>query len=79
MPRRRTPACYLVPVLGVILWLGLASSAGAATAGKPVRVGGTLGLTGPVAAAAIVHKLTGEICVERWARAVSTPICSWKR
>jgi len=65
MPRRRTPTPYLGAVLGAILWLGLASSAGAATAGKPVRVGGTLGLTGPVAAAAIVPKITGEICVER--------------
>jgi branched-chain amino acid transport system substrate-binding protein len=65
MSRRRPPRRYLAVALSSVLWLGLISSAGAATAGKPVRVGGTLGLTGPVAAAAIVHKIAGEICVER--------------
>ena len=41
------------PVLGV-----------AAPAGPPVRVGSTLALTGPLAATALVHKITGEIYVE---------------
>lgn len=34
-------------------------------AGKPVRVGGTLALTGPLSATGLVHKLTGEIYVEQ--------------
>ncbi len=41
------------PVLGV-----------AAPAGPPVRVGSTLALTGPLAATALVHKITGEIYVD---------------
>ena len=41
--------------------------AGAASAqsGAPVRVGGTLALTGPLSATAMIHKLTGEIYVEQ--------------
>jgi branched-chain amino acid transport system substrate-binding protein len=38
-------------------------SALAAPAGPPVRVGSTLALTGPLAATALVHKITGEIYV----------------
>ncbi|TAM09274.1 MAG: ABC transporter substrate-binding protein, partial [Pusillimonas sp.] len=33
-------------------------------AGKPIVIGSTLALTGPLAATAMVHKLTGEIYVE---------------
>ncbi|MBI1847648.1 MAG: amino acid ABC transporter substrate-binding protein [Candidatus Rokubacteria bacterium] len=47
-------ACLTVPVLG-----------GAAPAGKPVRIGSTLGLTGPLAATSLVHKIVGELAVER--------------
>lgn len=32
---------------------------------QPVRVGGTLALTGPLAATALVHKIAGEISVEQ--------------
>ena len=32
--------------------------------GEPIRIGGTLALTGPLAATALVHKLTGEIYLE---------------
>jgi branched-chain amino acid transport system substrate-binding protein len=32
--------------------------------GKPVRIGSTLPLTGPLASLAIIHKVTAEICVE---------------
>src|SRR5881628_4187103 len=39
--------------------------AAAAPAGPPVRVGSTLALTGPLAATALVHKITGEIYVEQ--------------
>ena len=36
----------------------------AAPSGPPVRVGGSLALTGPLAATALIHKITGEIYVE---------------
>jgi branched-chain amino acid transport system substrate-binding protein len=36
----------------------------AAPAGPPVRVGSSLALTGPLAATALVHKITGEIYVD---------------
>jgi branched-chain amino acid transport system substrate-binding protein len=36
----------------------------AAPAGPPIRVGSSLALTGPLAATALVHKITGEIYVE---------------
>jgi ABC-type branched-subunit amino acid transport system substrate-binding protein len=49
---------------GVIV-LALAASASAAPAGQPVRVGGTLALTGPLAPTALVHKIVGEIFVEQ--------------
>src|SRR5918993_576881 len=32
--------------------------------GKPIRIGSTLPLTGPLASLAIIHKVTGEIYVE---------------
>lgn len=36
----------------------------AQAAGKPIRVGGSLALTGPLSSTGLVHKLTGEIYVE---------------
>jgi branched-chain amino acid transport system substrate-binding protein len=56
-------------VLVVVLCLGSVPVALGAPAGKPVRIGGTLGLTGPVAATALIHKIVGEIYVERLNRA----------
>lgn len=43
------------------LW---APGAQAQTSGAPIRVGGTLALTGPLSATGLVHKLTGEIYVD---------------
>ena len=43
------------------VWSGQAT---AQTAGAPIRVGGTLALTGPLSATGTVHKLTGEIYVD---------------
>ena len=43
----------------------IAAAAIAATSGPPVRVGSTLALTGPLAATGIVHKIVGDIYVER--------------
>jgi branched-chain amino acid transport system substrate-binding protein len=37
----------------------------ASAADPPIRIGSTLALTGPLAATALVHQLTGEIYVER--------------
>ncbi len=47
------------------LLLGLIADAAAQTAVAPIRVGGTLALTGPLAAAGNIQKLVGEIYVER--------------
>ena len=55
-------------VLAAGLWLGLAgiaSSALAAPSGPPVRIGGTLALTGPLGSTAIVHKIAAEIYLEQ--------------
>ena len=32
--------------------------------GKPIRIGSSLPITGPLASLAIIHKVTAEICVE---------------
>jgi ABC-type branched-subunit amino acid transport system substrate-binding protein len=55
------------PVVGTIatvLMLGLAATGASALSGPPVRIGGTLALTGPLAPTALLHKITGEIYVE---------------
>jgi branched-chain amino acid transport system substrate-binding protein len=51
--------------LAGIFLLTFAAGGAAAPSGKPVRIGGTLGLTGPVAAAAVVHRIAGEVYVDR--------------
>jgi branched-chain amino acid transport system substrate-binding protein len=51
-------------VLAVLLLLSFVATATAAPAGPPVRVGGTLALTGPLAPTALLHKIAGEIYVE---------------
>jgi len=46
--------------------IGLSARDGSADpSGEPVKVGSTLALTGPLAATAMVHKIVGEIYVER--------------
>lgn len=52
-------------VFAAVICLALVVSASAAPSGPPIRVGGTLGLTGPLAATALVHKVAGEIYVEQ--------------
>jgi branched-chain amino acid transport system substrate-binding protein len=59
VPSHATLAVFL------LLSLTLPVSGTAAPAGPPVRVGSTLALTGPLAATALVHKITGEIYVEQ--------------
>ncbi len=48
-----------------LLPLGLLTLGGAAPTGPPVRIGGTLALTGPLAPTGLIHKITGEIYVEQ--------------
>jgi len=45
--------------------LALVAPAGAAPSGQPIRIGGTLALTGPLAATSLVPKIAGEIFVEQ--------------
>jgi len=56
-------------VLGLlaVLLVALVAAPGAglaAPSGPPIRVGGSLALTGPLAATALVHKIVGEIYVD---------------
>ena len=51
-------------VLSVIVLLSLTISAWAAPSGQPIRIGGTLALTGALAPTALLHKIAGEIFVE---------------
>src|SRR6266567_3103758 len=53
-----------VTTLAALLTLVLVASTGAAPSGPPIRIGGTLALTGPLAATALLHKIAGEIYVE---------------
>src|SRR6266542_2804741 len=57
----------LVVLIAGALWCWLAwpASAVAAPSGPPLRIGGTLALTGPLASQGITHKLVGEIYVDQ--------------
>ncbi|HAM54698.1 MAG TPA: ABC transporter substrate-binding protein, partial [Candidatus Rokubacteria bacterium] len=48
-----------------MLVLALVASAGAAPSGQPIRVGGTLSMTGPLAATSLIHQIVGEIYVDQ--------------
>jgi branched-chain amino acid transport system substrate-binding protein len=50
-------------LVGLVL-LAFAGLAVAAPSGPPIRIGGTLALTGPLAPTALLHKIAGEIYVE---------------
>ncbi len=50
-------------LVGLVL-LAFTATAAAAPAGPPVRIGGTLALTGPLAPTALLHKIAGEVYVE---------------
>ena len=65
-----TPRCHvslrmITTALAAVFALALPLGTAAAPAGPPVKVGSTLALTGPLAATALVHKITGEIYVEQ--------------
>jgi ABC-type branched-subunit amino acid transport system substrate-binding protein len=47
-----------------LMVFAFAGAALAAPAGQPIRIGGTLALTGPLAPTALLHKIAGEIFVD---------------
>jgi branched-chain amino acid transport system substrate-binding protein len=51
-------------VLVTLVLLASSTAATAAPSGPPVRIGGTLALTGPLAPTALLHRIAGEIYVE---------------
>jgi ABC-type branched-subunit amino acid transport system substrate-binding protein len=51
-------------VLAGLVLLAFATTAVAAPAGPPVRIGGTLALTGPLAPTALLHKIAGDVYVD---------------
>jgi branched-chain amino acid transport system substrate-binding protein len=53
-----------IALLGVLVVMLVVAAGGAAPSGPPVRIGSTLGLTGPLAPTALIHKIAGEIYVE---------------
>src|SRR5512132_2359627 len=53
-----------IALLGVLVVMLVVAVGGAAPSGPPVRIGSTLGLTGPLAPTALIHKIAGEIYVE---------------
>lgn len=60
---RRSAVVSLVGGFGVLVLSSALS--GAAPSGPPVRIGGTLALTGPLASQAIIHKIVADIYVDR--------------
>ena len=58
---RRIARCGAVAALVI---LAFAAGSTAAPSGPPVRIGGTLALTGPLAPTALLHKIAGEVYVE---------------
>jgi branched-chain amino acid transport system substrate-binding protein len=51
-------------VVAALVLLSVVTTVGAAPSGPPIRIGGTLALTGPLAPTALLHKIAGEIYVE---------------
>jgi branched-chain amino acid transport system substrate-binding protein len=49
--------------------LAIAGTVIAAPSGQPIRIGGTLALTGPLAPTALLHKIAGEIYVDEMNKA----------
>lgn len=60
-PRRGIAVLAAVLVLSLALPLAVQP----APSGPPVRVGGTMALTGPLAATALLHKMAGDIFIEQ--------------
>src|SRR5918996_2065882 len=62
MIRMRRVACGTAIAALALLTLTVAASA--APSGTPVRIGGTLALTGPLGPTALLHKIAGEVYVD---------------
>src|SRR5262245_16191123 len=62
MIRLQSLGCH--GLLAGLALLTLVSPTVGAPAGQPIRIGGTLALTGPLAPTALLHKMAGEIYVE---------------
>lgn len=62
-----SPTTRSLPILLLLAVLALlpVARAAAGTSGPPVRVGGTLALTGPLGPTSLVHKIAGEISIEQ--------------
>jgi branched-chain amino acid transport system substrate-binding protein len=60
----RTRHSGLRGLLAALVLLTVTAGATAGPSGPPVRIGGTLALTGPLAPTALLHKIAGEIYVE---------------
>jgi ABC-type branched-subunit amino acid transport system substrate-binding protein len=58
----------VLAALAAIVFAASSSVGAAAPSGKPVRIGATLGITGPLAAISITHKIVADIYVERMNR-----------
>src|SRR3989442_13615692 len=54
----------LTGAFAAVLVVAFVLGAAAAPSGPPIRIGGTLALTGPLAATALLHKITAEIYIE---------------
>ncbi len=52
-------------LIAMALAAGVGADARAQTSGAPVRVGGTLSLTGPLAATGAIHKIVGDVFVQQ--------------
>jgi branched-chain amino acid transport system substrate-binding protein len=60
--RLLAPGCRAA-LAGLVLFASVATAV-AAPSGPPIRIGGTLALTGPLAPTALLHKIAGEVYVE---------------
>src|SRR2546426_11127990 len=58
----------LVVAIAIALSLVFPGTSASAPSGAPVRIGGTLALTGPLASTALLHKIAGEIYIDEMNR-----------
>ena len=54
----------LAALAGAVGWAGFGLSRKANAQSTPIRIGGTLALTGPLSATGLVHKLVSDIAIE---------------
>ena len=64
MIRTNTTMSRRAVALAMVTLLAVPSAISAAPSGQPIRIGGTLALTGPLAPTALLHKIAGEVYVE---------------